>query len=49
MITGSVILMVTGFRAEVVPLVILYALVTCYLAWQHSVSFNGDMLNLWYD
>jgi len=42
-------LMVIGFRAEVVPLVILEALVTCYLAWQHSVTFSRDMLNLWYD
>jgi len=41
--------MVTGFRAEVVPLVILEGLVTCYLAWQHSVTFSGDMLKLWYD
>jgi len=41
--------MVTGFRAEVVPLVILDALVTRYLAWQHCVTFSGDMLKLWYD
>lgn len=44
--TGSVVLMVTGFGAEVVPLVILDTLVTCYLAWQHCVTFSGDMLKL---
>jgi hypothetical protein len=31
--TVPVILMATGLRAEAVPLVILNALVTCYLAW----------------
>jgi hypothetical protein len=48
-ITGPVILMVTGFRAEVVPLVFLDALITCYLAWQHSATFSANMLNVSYD
>jgi len=41
--------MVTGFRSEVLRLVILDALVACYLAWQHGVTSSRDMLKLWYD